>query len=249
MSKNIKKKQKEIVDFSISRQIKEGEFWSKDINQNYHPSGYFGEESKRIVYSKDVINLTNFYPILLKEWFFILKKEGYLVIDYLPNKILDTNSIEKALWWLWGQRYDLVYHGKCDSSSSILKKTRIQKSIPKRTDKKYFRIICKKIESTKINGDSINKWTFGIVSNGLRKDWINLTIQSIRNQKIPQYEIIICGNYTGKKETDIKYIPFKERDDKGWITKKKNIINKLASFQNICLMHDRYIACIHHILS
>ena len=104
---------------------------------------------------------------------------------------------------------------------SILKKTRIQKSIPKRTDKKYFRIICKKIESTKINGDSINKWTFGIVSNGLRKDWINLTIQSIRNQKIPQYEIIICGNYTGKKETDIKYIPFKERDDKGWITKKK----------------------------
>ena len=95
MSKNIKKKQKEIVDFSISRQIKEGEFWSKDINQNYHPSGYFGEESKRIVYSKDVINLTNFYPILLKEWFFILKKEGYLVIDYLPNKILDTNSIEK----------------------------------------------------------------------------------------------------------------------------------------------------------
>lgn len=241
MSKNIKKKQKEIVDFSISRQIKEGEFWSKDINQNYHPSGYFGEESKRIVYSKGVINLTNFYPILLKEWFFILKKEGYLVIDYLPNKILDTNSIEKALWWLWGQRYDLVYHGKCDSSYSILKKTRIQKSIPKRTDKKYFRIICKKIESTKINGDSINKWTFGIVSNGLRKDWINLTIQSIRNQKIPQYEIIICGNYTGKKGTDIKYIPFKERDDKGWITKKKNIINKLASFQNICLMHDRYI--------
>ena len=33
MSKNIKKKQKEIVDFSISRQIKEGEFWSKDIGK------------------------------------------------------------------------------------------------------------------------------------------------------------------------------------------------------------------------
>ena len=73
-------------------------------------------KSRRIVYSKDVINLTNFYPILLKEWFFILKKEGYLVIDYLPNKILDTNSIY-AFGGYGVKDVDLVYHGKCDSSS------------------------------------------------------------------------------------------------------------------------------------
>jgi len=234
-------KKKRIVDFSISRQINNSEFWSKDIDQNYHPSGYFGEESKSVVYSKGVINLTNFYPILLKEWFFVLKKKGYLVIDYVPNKILDFDKIEKSLWWLWKQRYDLVYHGKLSSSLDIIKKIKILKKIPGRAEKNYFRIICKKIESTKIIGDSINKWTFGIVSNGARKDWIDLSIQSIRNQKIPHYEIIICGKYSGKKEVDIKYIPFTDRDDKGWITKKKNLINKLASYQNVCVMHDRYI--------
>jgi hypothetical protein len=192
-------KKKKIVDFSISRQIKNSEFWSKDIDQNYHPSGYFGEESRSVVYSKDVINLTNFYPILLKEWFFVLKKKGYLVIDYVPNKILDYDKIEKSLWWLWKQRYDLVYHGKLSSSLDKIKKITILKSIPRRAEKNYFRIICKKIESTKIIGDSINKWTFGIVSNGARKDWIDLSIQSIRNQKIPHYEIIICVKYSGKK--------------------------------------------------
>ena len=70
---------------------------------------------------------------------------------------------------------------------------------------------------------------------------MNLCIQSIRNQKIPEYEIIICGKYAGKENVDLKYIPFNQSDDRGWITKKKNLINSLASYQNICLMHDRYI--------
>ena len=76
----------EIIDFSLSKQINNAEYWSQDIDQNYHPSGFFGEESKTVVYSKGVVNLTDFFPILLKEWFFILKSGGYLVIDYLPNK-------------------------------------------------------------------------------------------------------------------------------------------------------------------
>lgn len=239
MKSNIKNR--EIVDFSISKQIKNGEFWSKNIDQNYHPSGYFGEESKRVVYSKGLINLTKFFPILLKEWFFVLKKNGYLVIDYVPNKVLDFESMEKSLWWLCKQRYDLIYHGRLNSSSNILKKIRILKSIPIQSNNNYFRIICKKTHSTKIIGDSINKWTFGIVSDGARQEWVDLIIKSIKNQKIPQYEIIICGKYYGKKAANIEYIPFTFMDNKGWITKKKNLIIKLASYQNVCLVHDRYI--------
>jgi hypothetical protein len=229
----------DIVEFSLSQQISNAEFWLENIDQNYHPSGFFGEESKSIVYSKEIVNTTKFFPILLKEWFFVLKKDGYLIIDYVPNKIIDYKGMEQVLWWLLGQRYDLIYHGKIHSSLEKMKVIEMLTDIPKIGGQKYYRVICQKIETTKIHDDSINRWTFGIVSNGMRQDWVDLCIQSIRNQKIPEYEIIICGKYHGK-DGDLKYIHFERGDDRGWITKKKNLINSLAKYQNICLMHDRY---------
>ncbi|MTC45750.1 hypothetical protein GKR71_07785 [Providencia sp. wls1922] len=91
---------------------------------------------------------------------------------------------------------------------------------------------------------SIDSWTFGIITAGKRNDYIKKIVSSIEKQNIPNYEIIICGN-TSRIELDYKsnihLVEFKEQDDLGWITRKKNIIIEKSSFKNICILHDRYV--------
>lgn len=80
-------------------------------------------------------------------------------------------------------------------------------------------------------------FTFGIVTSGNSDVNIQKIVNSIRNQAIPNYEIIIVGksDVSGK---DIINIPFDESVKANWITKKKNLIAKLAKYENIVLLHD-----------
>lgn len=80
-------------------------------------------------------------------------------------------------------------------------------------------------------------FTFGIISGGNNEININKIIDSIENQKIPNYEIIIIGNTNIKREkTIIK--PFDETIKRMWITKKKNMITNNAKYENIVYSHD-----------
>ena len=94
--------------------------------------------------------------------------------------------------------------------------------------------------------DNISSWTFGIPFGGKNSIWVEELILSIVNQKIPNYEIIICGpyrnkdfinNYNLKIITDVKL----ENDIRIPICHKKNKIIKNASFENICILHDRFL--------
>ena len=193
----------------------------KAINQLYHPTGKLKTDFYERVYCKDNLNITKFVPILLKEWFYLVKRDGQLMIDYRPNRICDKPKLEQLMSWLWKGSFEMISHNSVNNQR--------------------LRFICKKNIDTKVNGDSIKQWTFGIITNGKRDVWIAQIIDSIRKQKVPNYEIIICGTYSGKKGKDIVYIPFNEHDDKGWITKKKNLIVKDAKYENICMLHDRMV--------
>lgn len=254
-----------MLDFSLNKHIKDAKWWKGEINQLYHPTGIFKQDSQMIVYARDSINATKYIEILLKEWFYLVKKDGYLVIDYRPNKMCDWHKLETTMWWLWKNKYEIIYHGPFivskarNNSKNGLKneinsyenyyKHEIDKEtllpLPTTTQTTpltvngYMRFVAKKNVSTQIPGDIIEKWSFGIITNGVRGDWIENIIQSIRKQNIPDYEIIICGTYYDRKENDCRYIPFNQRDDKRWITKKKNIIAREANYQNLCIVHDR----------
>lgn len=191
------------------------------LNQLYHPTGKFRTDFYEQVYSGDNLNTTKFVAVLLKEWFYLVKKNGYLVIDYKPNKICDKDKLEKMIKWLWKNSFEIISHDYIDNQ--------------------WLRFICQKKVDTKFKNDDIAKWTFGIITNGKRPEWLKQIINSIRNQKIPNYEIIICGTFNDKKEKDIIYIPFNKKDDKGWITKKKNLIVRRAKYENICMLHDRMV--------
>lgn len=82
------------------------------------------------------------------------------------------------------------------------------------------------------------KFTFGIITSGI-DDRIDRIIGSIESLNIPEYEIIIVGN-CNLKRSNTRIIPFDENIKLKWITKKKNIITQLATYENIVYLHDYF---------
>jgi hypothetical protein len=80
-------------------------------------------------------------------------------------------------------------------------------------------------------------FTFGIITSGNNLNNINIIIDSIEKQNIPNYEIIIVGGEHIERKNVI-HVTFDENIKKMWITKKKNIITNLAKYDNIVYMHD-----------
>jgi hypothetical protein len=80
-------------------------------------------------------------------------------------------------------------------------------------------------------------FTFGICKS-IDSLYLESVIASIRDQNIPNYEIIIVGSNHSINGDDIKNIDFNESEKKGWITKKKNLITKNAKYENIVYLHD-----------
>jgi hypothetical protein len=81
-------------------------------------------------------------------------------------------------------------------------------------------------------------FTFGIITTGHFDDFIKIIIESIEQNNIPNYEIIIVGNTSIQNTDIITIINFDETIKNGWITKKKNIIADNARYDNIVLLHD-----------
>ncbi len=83
------------------------------------------------------------------------------------------------------------------------------------------------------------KFTFGIITQN-NVTLTNFVIDSIEKQNIPEYEIIVVGSSDIRRNNTIS-VSFDDTVYPGWITKKKNIITKLASYENIVYMHDYII--------
>lgn len=227
---------------NVDELIRKRDFFYQ-ANQWFHPVALLGQEKYSYVYISYPFWSTKFAPIFFKELFYLTQKNGYLVITYdVKNRKSIFDIFEKSMWWLWKGKYEVLYHGPVvnqnDKVSFILRElSALRPSLSQNTQ--IF--VVKKTIPTIIPGDTMNKWSFGIITNGKRDQWMDRIIRSIKKQNIPNYEIIICGSYHTRKEKECKYFEFKERDEKGWITKKKNIIIQNARYENICIVHDRAI--------
>jgi hypothetical protein len=103
-------------------------------------------------------------------------------------------------------------------------------------------------------GEKSMKWTFGISLSQLT--YLDRMIKSIVNQEglnNKNFEILLVGEVTDSllnllepycsSGVEIKVFAFDESEKSKWITKKKNIISKLASYENICYLHDYISLC------
>lgn len=89
------------------------------------------------------------------------------------------------------------------------------------------------------------KISFGIcLAPNFNRSYVINLIRSIVDQNIPEYEIILIGEYDESFEkmiqVPIKWIHFDESIKKGWITRKKNLLANAASYDIVCILHDYY---------
>lgn len=84
------------------------------------------------------------------------------------------------------------------------------------------------------------KVTFGIISHKDTGIKLESVISSIIEHGPLDKEIIIVGNNKPfmQPSSYLYYVPFDEECKKAWITKKKNIITRMAKYDNIVYMHD-----------
>lgn len=80
-------------------------------------------------------------------------------------------------------------------------------------------------------------FTFGIITDGNSDKNLNVVIDSIENQNIPNYQILVIGNSEVSRKNTI-IIPFDEEVKDAWITKKKNLITSNSEYENIVYSHD-----------
>ena len=82
-------------------------------------------------------------------------------------------------------------------------------------------------------------FTFGIVTIYDNLTQLSQVIDSIRDLKIENYEIIVVGDRDYESLEDTRFINMGiERE---YVTNKKNKIAELAKFENLVIIHDYYV--------
>ena len=180
----------------------------------------------RINYLADRNQLIRF---IIKELDILLKPGGKFIINSTysnthGNFIRSTSQIKHEYSISTNGRYRLVNEN---------------------IDKLKFTLEYIKEKKTLERNDTIDKWSFGIITNGNKNEKIVEIIDSIVAQNIPKYEIIICGHFTyaNTDKLPIQVIPdiILKNDLRAPITLKKNNIARVAVFNNLMIVHDRYL--------
>ncbi|RYZ78281.1 MAG: hypothetical protein EOP06_29335, partial [Proteobacteria bacterium] len=92
--------------------------------------------------------------------------------------------------------------------------------------------------------DSLDDWTFAIISDGKRPEAVQTFVESVlRLQGLDKFEILICGpNPLFPLPPQLRVItPPEQFQTQGWITRKKNEIVAAAQYSNLVVAHDRYV--------
>ena len=87
------------------------------------------------------------------------------------------------------------------------------------------------------------KFTFGIVTSPGSCNFLQQITDSICNEQIPDFEIIIVGGQVLYDTSIMRVFPFDETKKQMWITRKKNIITENARYENIVYLHD-YVSLV-----
>lgn len=86
-------------------------------------------------------------------------------------------------------------------------------------------------------------WTFGLLTLGDKPQRALAYVDSIERACREPYEVlVVCPEHLPflADRPHVRQIHFSEQDDKGWITKKKNLVCDAAQHSDILVCHDRF---------
>ncbi len=108
---------------------------------------------------------------------------------------------------------------------------------------RVLKLSYRKTAATLPGDDSIDKWSFGIITNGKKPEQVEDLVDSIVRQNIPEYEILVCGPFAGADQyehltvlDDVVLVD----DVRAPICAKKNRIIRASRYNNLCILHDRF---------
>ncbi|AUB40396.1 Glycosyltransferase, GT2 family [Nostoc flagelliforme CCNUN1] len=172
------------------------------------------------------INRSKFSLVILDELWNKLSPKGYLVLnEFVENRNLSIYGLKSLIYDFSAGTAELCYENRSENT--------------------YELVFRKPEQDEPRHAGKIDAWSFGVITQGKRKEFVEKLLDSIIEQKIPEFEIILVGDYIHQINDEyvdkVKIIPFSQQDDKGWITKKKNIIAQNAKYENLLVVHDRFI--------
>lgn len=179
----------------------------------------------RIRFLSDRVQLLRF---IIKELDILLSTNGKFIIEstYSADHGVFVRSIDQIRYEFSISTGGRFKNTACDINGNI---TRLE----------YIK--CVNILSEE---DRMERWSFGIITNGKNSQQVTNAIESIRKLEIPCFEVIICGEYEVSKNIDNVNVidDVKNHDDiRAPITQKKNKIAVNAKYNNLIIMHDRYL--------
>jgi hypothetical protein len=197
----------------------EARHYYAEPNQLYSLKEIAGREKLDFVSCLDCLLETKFYPVLMREWFYALKKGGRIAVRFREDDVLRLGQLKMDVALFFRHDLKLVYRSK--------------------TADNEYSYVWEKIRANPDKDEDVGKWSFGIVTTGTRNEWVERIIQSIARQKIPEFEIIVAGNYFERPEPFVKYVPVEDHLPR--LTKRKNEVCRHAKHENVVVLHDRVL--------
>ena len=206
---------------------------NKDINHNnriYRSKKIFPESAIDVT-AAYILDRTDLIRYIIKELDILLKIDGKFKIVFTSTKKQTHGlGVRTAM--------QIMYEFSASTNGRYVLESKLER--------KNFTILTytKKISTLKEN-DSIKNWSFGIITNGQNNASVKSLVKSIIDQKIPKFEVNISGPnpYNNALPSNVNIVNDVDilPDPRGPISQKKNILINASKFENLCLLHDRYL--------
>lgn len=198
-----------------------------DSKYDYRLPPNFHQRFELVYLTERDLGLIKAWPLVLDEALRLLAPGGVLVIRFSNTPLLAQFEL-KNLIASWGAMEIVFEHGFNSGLSLCAFKNTLSEPRPM----------------------ALKGFSFGLITDGRRPELVREFIDSVfkLEKKSDQLlEVIVCGPDSVRVELCNLYkdIIFVRQPDNfenlGWITKKKNLIVKAASYENIVVAHDRYV--------
>ena len=224
-----------ILPYPLSGENSQDTIYLTERDFNHYESFFYKHleiqpESIEEIRVKCVLESIKYPLIIIRHIDWLLKVGGRFILDICSD-----------IDWCGGdfRAVDIV-----GSMISISSDDRFVQVVNHNSDNIYHWEYIKSASSNPV-GDSIDKWTFGICSNGSHNERVLKQIEQINAQGIPNCEIIVCGPRPSEElPKNVRIIDdtpiYKEQEVRYPIGKKKSLIVNNAKFNNLMIVHDRF---------
>jgi hypothetical protein len=157
------------------------------------------------------------WPLILDESIRLLKSRGSLIIKFQQTHDINLVKLKRFL------------------GCGLTFESKLLQQIPLGENN----FLCKfHISRLNLEQYTNRTWSFGIVSNGQRKDLLTKIIHSIESLGMKDVQIMVAGPV--QEDLNVEFHNLDTEDDLPRISDKKKLLVSNSRNTNICILHDRF---------